>query len=332
MRAESLTEEAARWRIRLDAGEVDVAELEGWLAEDPRRRRAFEQMQSVWTFFDAVREDPGMRGPRQALARRTKARARTRVSVSVAATLAAASVAAAVLLGGRETHVYETPTGARESVRLSDGSVVLLDAHSKLLVRYSRRQRRLTLERGQARFEVAHDVHRPFVVQAGARQVMATGTKFDIDLAEQTVTVALLQGRVRILGEAGAGGRHPGAIDLKAGEQFVLAPDGDHVSRFDPEAVTAWETGHVLFDGTPLDEAVRRINRYADIPLVMKDPSLSHLTLSGVFHQGDSKALAEAVAALLPVTATCLPDGRIQLAARLPGVLDADLTGCHPAG
>jgi transmembrane sensor len=332
MRPESLSEQAARWRMRLEAGEVDAAELQSWLAGDPRRRRAFEQMQSVWTFFDGVRDEPSMRSPREALARRTKARVRARRSVSLAAALAAASVAAAVLFAGRETHLYETPAGTRQSVRLSDGSAVLLDARSRLRVRFSRGERRLVLEKGQARFDVAHDARRPFIVRAGARQVVATGTRFDIDLAERTVTVALLQGRVRILGDDGARGSRTRAIDLRAGQQFVLAPDGGRVTRFDPGAVTAWETGHVQFDGTPLDVAVKRINRYATIPLVLKDPALSRLTLSGVFHQGDSKALAEAVTALLPVTATCLPDGRIQLAAAASAGAGADLTACRQAG
>jgi transmembrane sensor len=314
-----IAEAAALWRMRLEAGTAERSALDAWLAADPRHRAAFADVESIWTFFDAAREEPALRRVRQDLRGRVAAgRRRARgMTAAAAGGLVAATLAAALLLGRPpEIRSYETAGHSRQTVQLSDGSTVLLDAGSKLLVRYARHRRDLTLERGQARFEVAHDASRPFVVRAGARQVIATGTIFDVDLESRGLAVALLQGRVRIVAARQAAPVAQHVVELRQGEQFVAGPGGGRVSRFDPEAVTAWETGHVVINDLPLDQALRRVNRYVDRPVALADPGLARLRVSGVFNAGDARAFAEAVAGLLPVSAECRADGGIILAPR----------------
>src|SRR3546814_14410079 len=54
--------------------------------------------------------------------------------------------------------------GEQRSVTLKDGSQVILDTASELLVQYGSRERKLTLQRGWADFSVQHDddAQRPF--------------------------------------------------------------------------------------------------------------------------------------------------------------------------
>ena len=106
----------------------------------------------------------------------------------------AAAVAGFMVLAGLGTwplvdgvDVYRTGLNERRVVTLKDGSKVSLDAMSKISVRYSDDARRLTLQRGQARFDVAHDVSRPFSVRARDRTVVATGTATQTIAAQSAV-------------------------------------------------------------------------------------------------------------------------------------------------
>lgn len=314
MTPDPIAEEAARWRLRLESGTADLGAFEAWLQADPRRRARFEDMQSVWAFFDQVRDDPGMHRVRRDLRSRLFARRRRTfgVAASVAAGLAVAVLAAVAVHHAPDERVYDAPSHSRETIRLADGSTVLLDAGSRLRVRYTPGRRDLSLEEGQARFEVAHDAGRPFVVQAGPRQVVATGTVFDIDLQDQGVAVALLQGKVNISATA-RDDSDRSVVDLRQGEEYRSRPGGGDVSRFDAVTVTAWETGRLVLNDLPLAEAVRRVNRYAERPVVLADTELANLRVSGVFNAGDAHAFAEAVTVLLPVSAQRRADGAIVL-------------------
>src|SRR6185437_15005809 len=83
-------------------------------------------------------------------------------------------------------------------------SQLTLDARSEVSVRYTSDARALTLVRGQAQFDVAHDVARPFSVTAEGHEVLATGTAFDVDLLGPKLLVTLLKGRVVVLPQSAA--------------------------------------------------------------------------------------------------------------------------------
>src|SRR3546814_10097042 len=108
---------------------------------------------------------------------------------------------------------YATATGQQRTVVLDDGSQVVLDTNSNLQVQYGRRERRLTLLRGQVDFQVQHDTLRPFVVHTAGGTVTATGTRFQIHVAGGVDTVTLLQGQVVVAADRKRG--DAGRVTLK---------------------------------------------------------------------------------------------------------------------
>src|SRR3546814_8629999 len=92
---------------------------------------------------------------------------------------------------------YATVLGEQRSVTLKDGSQVILDTASELLVQYGSRERKLTLHRGRADFSVQHDAdaQRPFVVHAATGTVPATGTQFPVRVESGIGPVTLLEGQ-----------------------------------------------------------------------------------------------------------------------------------------
>src|SRR3546814_16085472 len=86
--------------------------------------------------------------------------------------------------------------GERRTVRLADGTAITLNTDSAVRVGYVADRRLVRLLRGQALFEVAKDPHRPFVVQAGAKQITALGTIFEVRLLDSArMTVPLVEGK-----------------------------------------------------------------------------------------------------------------------------------------
>src|SRR6185437_15521968 len=152
--------------------------------------------------------------------------------------------------------------GEQRTVQLNDGSVVHVNASSRLRVRFSRSQRLVELEQGEAMFDVAHDATRPFRVRAGDTEVTAVGTEFDVyRRASQDVTVTVVQGKVDVMDRdadhrnTGAGTNEDAAVPvhMAAGQQLHLSAARRPKARaVDVHAATAWIRREVMFEGRPL--------------------------------------------------------------------------------
>lgn len=105
---------------------------------------------------------------------------------------------------------------AVQTFRLSDGSRVTLDRGAGLSDLSTPDERRYVLLRGRARFEVAHDPARSFLVDAGEGRVVAHGTIFDVGIEGGSVRVVLLEGVVEV--------RDRNAAKSAAGASRLLAP------------------------------------------------------------------------------------------------------------
>jgi transmembrane sensor len=321
---------AMSWHQRLDEGEFtidDEAALEVWLQADDRHRFAFEQMGQMIGVFDQHAASPELLGARRALLRRVHREARDRWTGSrrmptrrmAGAMLAASFLAAAgVWSTTGQGEVYKTGAGERRVIILEDGSVVSLDAMTKVSVRYSKAERRLRLERGQARFDVAHDASRPFSVTARDRKVVATGTAFNIDLLAPVMRVTLIEGHVVVLPEATSAllsktsGKEK-AVELRSGQVLVARTNRGPalVDGADLRQTTSWQQGQLAFAREPLGEAVERVNRYTDRKITVGDDKAAQILLSGTFNAGDVKAFLEAVGEFLPVRVVDGPDGPV---------------------
>jgi transmembrane sensor len=209
-------------------------------------------------------------------------------------------------------------------VALSDGSRLSLDADTAVQVRYRRERRDLVLQRGRARFLVAKDPMRPFAVAAGGRVVVAVGTQFSVERVGTQVRVVLFEGKVAVLSDrAGGGGLTPVQVGptaapadqvLKPGGELVLTGTGAaaQLVAADLGRSQAWEGGQLVFADEPLAQAVERVNRYADQPVVVADAAAGQVLINGVFTAGDTRAFVEGVTEAFPVHARS-EDGRTLL-------------------
>ncbi len=318
----------ARQRMR-PLSEGEAVEFEAWLKADPAHTQAWARCERVWGRVEGVRDDPQMLAIREEARRRAGDRPTSTRRWRMAGTVAASLVAVIAVWWGLKAPVVPgypaqsvahdqltgdptsaaireaaTQVGERSFLVLADGSKVTLNTASAVRADYSGHDRRLTLLRGEAFFDVAKDPNRPFVVTAGPRTVIAVGTAFNVRLQDHGVRVTLLEGKVRVVrsrSTASAGGPQDPtsqAVTLVAGSALVAEADGpDHVERLDADRATSWRNGKLVFEGERLADVVAEMNRYSHETLEIIDPALKDHKVSGVFEPTEGHAFAKALEA-----------------------------------
>lgn len=197
---------------------------------------------------------------------------------------------------------FATNIGEIRSFTLKDGSKLTLDTSSMVLASYTQGERSLRLITGRARFTPAPEA-RPFVVRADTALIRATGSIFDVALfGNRQVSVFALQGPLEVQTQTDGGSGHgftPTVTSLAAGRQFSAGPDR-LASPLPARAGNAqWIEGVQAFDDVPLAELVAEANRYARRPILLDDPAMGTLHVSGTYRLRDTEQIADKLAALL---------------------------------
>lgn len=201
-----------------------------------------------------------------------------------------------------DTHVrgvYITAVGEQYMVRLADGSVVKLNALSEIRVHFDDEARYVDLLRGQAFFQVAHDVSRPFWVSTDNTRVRAVGTQFDVYRKPVNTTVTVVEGKVAVAASTASDVQSSVPTThgedeamLAAGEQLIVDKHALYKPRApDIAAATAWLQGQLIFKGAALREVAAEFNRYNTRQVVIADQKLGDLEISGIFSSTDPAVL-----------------------------------------
>lgn len=343
-RQQHIDDRAAEWADALQHQGDDASlrqAVDRWCAEDPEHAEAFARIDRAYRVTRGIEGSAAQQRLRQQTLARVAALKRRRQRRRVGLGLAAA-VVVAVGLGirfndaargewqfqqARALHalqgeaLYRTAVGEQRTVALDDGSTVILNTDSQVVVRYADTRRDLDLLRGQALFEVAHDAARPFVVHADGRTVTALGTAFDVRLAPGRFEVTLLEGRIEVAEVPSADNddspRTPHTV-LSAGQQLLATAEIPEpvIRQTDARRATSWREGLLLFEGENLAQAVAEMNRYGGRRIELTDPAVGRLHISGAFKTGKPEAFLETLSWYLPIRVIDTDEQRILVGQR----------------
>lgn len=350
-----ILEEASCWFVTFrsqDLSEGTRQNFQDWLKRSPEHIRAYLEIASVYAYIpppehgrtppeliERAKASPEVNvvqlsalapASLSVLEEREGARGAGRTRVLGRAASGAWSIAAMLLmLIGVATwfyvqrNVYSTDIGEQRSITMTDGSIIELNARSRVHISVDDNQRVVELLEGQALFRVAKDRNRPFTVHAGPTSVRAVGTQFDVNRKSTGTIVTVLEGRVAILPstalaelptpvlpppsisdeKAGDGPRtykstdsgnvlDTGTVLLAAGEQLtVTRTHAEKTERPNIAAATAWTQHQLVFDGTPLREVIEEFSRYTSRPLIVDTPELAELRISGQYTSANPDSL-----------------------------------------
>ena len=308
---DAITDAAAHWCMRLHAVDCTDAERQAfkeWHDADPLHAFEYEAMLQIWAVADHLpRVEPAPAAP----APRRRSRW-SRLAVAAAVFVVGLPIAAYTgwNLGWIANSYQRFEAGASvRHVILGDGSEVELNLGSELVFANYKNERRVTLEKGEAFFDVSHDKQHPFVVRAGQGQVRVTGTRFNVWMYQDQVRVTLLEGSVRVTSNQALS---RDGLPLSPGMQASYKA-GDHqpqVSEIAPnDSSLAWRNGKLVLDNLALSDALPLINRYLDRPVMLADNSTGGLRIGGVYNINEVQNLVPSLPKVLPVYLTQNKDG-----------------------
>jgi len=307
----------------------EVAEILSWASANPSHGELLESTRRIWeSAGDAgkawhteeawkrmeARMDAGAAPAASGHHRFRSARLGTVTARSWPQWAIAASLAALVAIGllrsgewlsdpvaTRAAHEMTTASGERAHVRLSDGTRVTLAPGSRVEVPQGfgdgTREVRLT---GEAYFAVAPDPTRPFVVHAGGAVTRVLGTEFGVRAYpdDPGVRVVVAEGRVSMRAAWSPEERtrvlRPGEMgQIQEGEAEVVA------HRADVDRYLGWREGQLIFEGMPLEQVAREIERWYGVPIRIGEPALSSRRVTASFRDQPLDEVIEVIATSL---------------------------------
>lgn len=297
---DTLAEEAALWLARMQSRDATEAEREAfhvWLRADDAHASAYEDMQSLWGELGDIElapvEQRKRRGPRRAML----AGVAGLCLIGLAALFAEKSG-----LKDRWQADYYTEIGETRLLSLEDGSRISLNTDTAIAVHYSQKERRITLLRGEAYFDVAKNPERPFIVEDGALTAKALGTHYSVRTGNGALPqeVQVEEGRVEVTTGAEI------AV-LTPGEAVTLGGDGRLVrARKDVANSMAWREGKLVFSGQPLREVLDILSQYRRGRIVILDEAAARQHVSGIFDLKDTDQALTILEESLPVSVSRL--------------------------
>lgn len=280
---------------------ADLEALQEWLLASAENKASFMREQEIW--FSTISADDRKRFDTDAAYRRFRIKTQTVsfetersvvfkpwMRVAAAVVLLVSVAGSAFWYGGKRVAnqfadiVMEAPLGSRNKVYLPDGTLVWLNAGSKITYSqgYGMNDRKVKLE-GEGYFEVTKNADLPFKVATNEMDVQVLGTKFNFRNFEEDdeSIITLLEGKV--------------AVENKIGtkEQFVLQPNqrivldkrkgNAELQAFDALKVKGWTNGILSFDEDKLPDIVRELERTYNVEIDIKDDTLNQLRFYGNF-------------------------------------------------
>jgi transmembrane sensor len=189
----------------------------------------------------------------------------------------------AVRGGGSTLMAYSTGVGERDSLRLPDGTMVILGPASRLTLGgdYGEKARDVEL-RGEALFDVTHDEARPFTVHAGGGWVRDIGTTFSVESDSAAgLRVVVTAGAVALRTTEQPG---DGELVLRQGDRGTLAAGRMTAERAAAtEDDLAWTRGQLVFRDAPLEEVAADLRRWHGIELRAEDAEIAGRRLTASF-------------------------------------------------
>jgi transmembrane sensor len=290
---------AIAWQLSLDSGDgsaVEREEFSKWLASDEEHARAWRQLGMLDQRFSVAS------GPARAALLQSREGIRQRVR-KLGSGLASIALVCGLALFAGERYVpihywladQRTATGEQRTLKLADGTLINLNTHSAIDVRFDEKRRLIVLQEGEILVETGHNDARPFYVQTRDGSLRALGTRFIVKREDDATRLSVLQSAV---------GAQPEALQqeqvFKEGQQVLMRSDGLGPALAVTPASDAWTRGMLVVDNARLGDVVQELSRYRTGHLGV-DKNVADLRITGSFPLHDTTLALNALLPTLPV-------------------------------
>jgi transmembrane sensor len=288
---------AIAWQLSLDSGSaVEREEFAKWHAAHEEHARAWRQLGMLDQRFSVAS------GPARAALLQSRASIRRRVRKLGSGVASVVAVIGLTLFGADRYLPLDywladqrTATGEQRSLRLSDGTLINLNTHSAVDVRFDEKQRLVVLQEGEILVETGHGDARPFIVETREGSMRALGTRFLVKREEEGTRLSVLQSAVAAHPQS-----TPDELILREGQQMLIRNNGLGPITALNLGADAWTRGMLVVDNVRLEDLIQEIGRYRPGHLGVA-PEVADLRITGSFPLRDTDLALSALLPTLPV-------------------------------
>jgi transmembrane sensor len=211
--------------------------------------------------------------------------------------------------GDKGIRAFTASYGERKNIQLPDGSVVNLNAGSKIEIdgSFGKSSRNVRLV-GEAFFDVKHNESLPFIVQTSTMDVKALGTAFDVKAYqdEPNTETSLIRGLVEVTLKENNNSvlllhpnqkivwmRHSPTHNGSQGE--ALKKNSQPGERKIPQKLTvtdhgdikeiAWKENKLVMEDDTFDDIVPLLERWYGVDIVFEDESIRNYRFTATFEK-----------------------------------------------
>ena len=193
-----------------------------------------------------------------------------------------------------EIFTRSTAYGERSTIQLSDGTSIILNAGSKVIIpkvfKGGRREVELI---GEAYFDVTSDPDFPFVVKTGNICTTVLGTKFNVNAfpGENVVKVSLVEGKVKVRSEADE------IFNILPEQQIIINKEDNstELKEFNVMEVIGWKDNMLIFKDEPLKNVLKSLARAYGVDLVLEDSKDGMREVTTEFNDVSIRAAAKLI-------------------------------------
>lgn len=323
----SVQAQANLWITRLDKGlsSVEKQQLIAWINQDKAHYSALQRMSSLWGDISTQHELNGLFC--------AKPDKKPASDYLMKGCLAASIFFVAILTTNLANDInqlwqdpknassqhlayqtFSTQFGQQKEITLTDGSSIKLNTNTVIEVAYSALQRKITLIRGEAKFDVAKDHNRPFTVISGQNSFTALGTIYNVQRDNNhDMELLVKEGRVLVskantsrtvlldaIKSSQSTVTHQKLMNIvTAGEKLAITKQSlnakQTLSDSAIEKELAWQQGMLIFDGEPLSQVLSEVQRYNSVSFMPIADDIADLKISGYFKSNDINGLLQSL-------------------------------------
>ncbi len=307
---ETIDKQASHWFMRIQRGltPTEQDDLFDWVAENPLHGERLNHYRRNWKRLDLMADwkpENADRPNPDLLESDTRKVISFWWSIPIAACLLLGLVFWSFFDSGSTMNQEVDLVFAEENrARLFDGSVVKGDENAIVYAEYTSNSRRLHMVQGKAFFDVVYDPGRPFIVEVNGIEVVAVGTAFNVSLEDDILRVIVSEGRVELRNVEGQVSveeskdiqtnpvlerNQAATIQLKSERKDVAL---DSLSEDEAMSEITWQHGPLKLEGETLSFIVNEFNRLNLTKMVIADPSISDMSISGSFRSDNVEGFA----------------------------------------
>ncbi|MBK0369189.1 FecR family protein [Flavobacterium agrisoli] len=189
---------------------------------------------------------------------------------------------------------HATVRGEKKQIILTDGSIVVLNSNSSVVVPEKFGNQRMVRLKGEAYFKVTRNPSKPFIINTKDVKVQVLGTSFNINAYNHNHTkVSVLTGKVKVSAPNGEN-----VVLIKNNQVDFIPANGFVLTKENSKEGIAWTTNCIVLKKNSLAQTARILENWYDVTIQFQDKTIEELTISGKFKEPKLDNILQSIALL----------------------------------